>query len=126
MSVSSLTGVMDRFVENTEGETVSVGELLDALHTRSYGPLLLAPSFVALSPVGAIPGASIITGSLIILIAAQMFFTPHPWLPSRLLDIEFDRDRLEQGISRTRPYVKWLEAGIRRATSFSSRRRPTM
>ncbi|MFG0334832.1 MAG: exopolysaccharide biosynthesis protein [Maioricimonas sp. JB049] len=118
MAVSSLTGMLDQFVENTDGEKVSVGDLLEALHTRSYGPLLLAPSFVALSPIGGIPGASIITGSLIILIAVQMFVTPHPWLPSWLLSIDFGRDRLERVVKKMRPYVKWFEAGIKPRYEF--------
>ncbi len=112
MAETVMSDVLDHFVENTEGDKVSLGDLLRALDTRSFGPLLLVPALIALSPVGAVPGMSIVTGSLIILIAGQMFFTRHPWLPSRLLNFSFPRTRLEDAVKKIQPWVKWMERAL--------------
>ena len=118
MGVSSLSGLLDQFVENTDGDEVTLGDLLDALDSRSYGPMLLGPAFIALSPIGGIPGMSVITGTIIIVIAVQMFFTPHPWLPRRLLCITISRERLSNGVKKAQPWVKWFERGIRERYVF--------
>ena len=80
--VESLTGLLDQLIGQTDGDQVTLGDLLDAFDSRSYGPLLLVPAFIAASPIGGIPGMSIVTGTLIILIAGQMLITTRrPWLP---------------------------------------------
>jgi hypothetical protein len=110
----SLSGLLNHFVETTEEEDqVTIGELLDSLDGRSHGPMLLLPAILAISPLGMIPGMSIVTGSLIILIAAQMmFFSQRPWLPSRLADFQFSRERLKNGVDRIQPWVKKFEKAV--------------
>jgi hypothetical protein len=111
----SLTEVFDDLLENTkDGDKASLDDLLSAFGRRSYGPLLLIPSLLALGPTGAIPGMSIAMASLIILIAVQMLFKHgEPWLPERLLKISFPRESLQNGISRSRPYAQWVEKWIK-------------
>lgn len=108
-----LSELIDRLVEDTSGEKVSLGELLDALHTRSYGPLLLAPGLLAASPIGAIPGMSILTGSIILLISLQILVgRKRPWIPKRLLEFEFDRDRLTRTREKIGPWLEWAERPV--------------
>ena len=111
----SLSELLDHFVESTEGQDqVRIGDLLDSLSSRSHGPMLLFPAIIAISPIGMIPGMSVVTGTLIILIATQMmFFSSRPWIPKRLADFEFSRDKLVRGVDKTRPWVKRLETWIR-------------
>jgi hypothetical protein len=106
-----LSDVLDQVVENTRAEgQVSVADLLEALNTRSYGPVLLLPALLAVSPVGAIPGMAIVTGSLIILIAGQALLgQAHPWVPKKLLGFSFPQDKLEQTSKRMRPWIVWSE-----------------
>ena len=68
----SLTEVMDRLRSATDGSRMTVGDIFDAFGSRAYGPLIFVLGVVALSPVGSIPGASLVTGTLIMLLAAQM------------------------------------------------------
>lgn len=108
---NSLSGLLDHFVETTEGQTnVSISDLLDSLSSRSHGPMLLFPAIIAISPVGMIPGMSLVTGTLVILIAVQMmFFSSRPWIPKRLANFEFSREKLKNGVKKTQPWVKWFE-----------------
>ncbi|QDU77794.1 Exopolysaccharide synthesis, ExoD [Bremerella volcania] len=106
--------------ENTDGDNVTLEDTLDSLNSRSFGPLLLVPAIMAVSPIGAIPGMSIVTGCVLMLIAIQMIFSSgRPWLPQRLLDFSFSRETLTKGIDKTLPWAKWLEG-------FTSRRLQTI
>lgn len=112
----SLSGVLNKLIDGTDGGgQVSVRDLLAALDTRSYGPLLLMPAAIAVSPAGAIPGVAVVAGSLIVLIAVQgLFGMNHPWLPGKLLRFSFSRAKLKTAIDRMQPWIKWLERGVNR------------
>jgi len=118
--MTKLSDVVDNMVEGTSGDKVSVGDLLDSLRTRSYGPLLLLPGLVAASPIGTVPGMSVVTGSLIILTAGQLLFgRPHPWTPKRLRELTFDRSRVTGTRERIRPWLAWAERPVHaRFTTF--------
>jgi len=109
---------MDQLVDNTEGETITLDELFQSLDSRSYGPLLLVVGLIAISPIGGIPGMSLVTGSLIMILCLQMMMgRSHPWLPERLMSIEFPRERLERTVDSGRPWAKWLETALHRRLS---------
>lgn len=115
-STQPVTDVLDNMVENTDGEKVSLKDLLDALDSRSYGPLLLLVGVIATAPIiGGIPGMSILTGTLVIVLCGQMLFLrSHPWLPKKLLNFEFDREKLDNAVEKTKPWTKWAEKGVRK------------
>lgn len=109
-----LSDVFRRSVECTDGDEATLGELLGSFDGRSYGPLLFLPSLVAASPLGAIPGMSIVTGALIFLIAVQMLFLREcPWLPRRLRDVSLPRDKLERAVDRIVPWTDKIDKVLR-------------
>lgn len=111
---TKLSDLVDTLVEGTDGEKVSLGELLSTLDTRSYGPLLLLPGLIAASPMGMVPGMSLVTGSVILLTAVQLLAgLSHPWLPQRLLEMSFDRDKLTSTREKMRPWLAWAERPIK-------------
>jgi hypothetical protein len=63
-----LATVLEQIREATSGDSVSFGEFIDALGQRAYGPMMLVPAIIAVAPTGAIPGMSVVTGTLIFLI----------------------------------------------------------
>ncbi len=101
-SPETLSDLLDHFVEATEGQDkVAISDLLDSLSSRSHGPMLLLPAIIAISPIGMIPGMSIVTGTLIILIATQMmFFTNRPWIPNRIACFEFTRNNSKLALTK--------------------------
>ncbi|MGF1466691.1 MAG: exopolysaccharide biosynthesis protein [Sandaracinaceae bacterium] len=106
-----LTDILDRILRHSEGEDeVSLGELLGSLDTRAYGPFLVLPALLAVSPVGGIPGMSIVLGSLIVLIAGQALLgRSRPWLPERLTSFTFGRDRLAASADTVRPWLRRVD-----------------
>lgn len=107
-SADELPSVLEDAKSAVEGDKVTVGEIMDSVASRGFGPLLLLPALISISPVGAIPGMSIVTGSLIAVIAIQMLAAQdHPWIPQRLEDFEFSRDKYESGIDKMMPWAQW-------------------
>ncbi len=111
----SLTGLFDHVLANAEGDRVTFGEAVATFRQQAYGPLLLVPSIIALAPViGAIPGVSVLTATLIVLIAAQMLIArSRPWLPARLSNISLRRDKLEHALKTMRPYLDAMDRWTR-------------
>ena len=117
---SSLSGLLKHVVESTSDKSgVRMEDLFDSLDSRGHGPMLLLPAIIAISPIGMIPGASLVTGTLLVLIAGQMiFFSGRPWIPQRLANFEISHGRLKSGVDRTLPWVKWFEKILRRRLDF--------
>jgi hypothetical protein len=116
----SLSELLDHFVTSTEEqEEVKVDDLLQSLSSRSHGPMLLFPAILAISPLGMIPGMSVITGSLIILIGTQMlFFSSRPWIPQFIAHYSFSREKLTNTVSKSQTWVKWFEKIVHNRFEF--------
>jgi hypothetical protein len=93
---------------------ISVAELMDAIGQRSFGPLLLVPALIALSPVGAIPGLPAVTSAIIILLTLQILAGhKHFWLPQWLKDRTVDGAKLEKGLKAFMPVARFVDHFLR-------------
>ncbi|MCR9294732.1 MAG: exopolysaccharide biosynthesis protein [bacterium] len=93
---------------------VTVGKILDEIAHRGFGPLLLVPALMSISPVGAIPGMSVVSGSLIVILAVQMLLNfQHPWIPNKLESIQIPRKKLDSAVGRLRPWAKRISLWLR-------------
>lgn len=114
-----LTDVLDDMVEDAEGDQVSLEDLFKSLDTRGYGPLLLFPALVAISPLGTLPGMSLVTGTFILVVAIQLVFKrSHPWMPQRLLEISVSRKKLEKTRDRLDPWLQWAQRPLKQRLSY--------
>lgn len=114
--VNNLSSLLHSLETNTEGDTVTVRAMLNAVGRRSYGPILLLLGFLALSPLTIIPGATWLVAILTLLIAGQILIgRSYPWIPSRFLKIEFPRGALLQGIKLADPYVSQVDRFLKPA-----------
>lgn len=112
--VTNLRTLMRSLVLNTEGEDVSVREILKAIGRRSYGPVLLLLGFVAISPLTIVPGANWFVATLTLIFALQIVVGRHtPWLPSKLLDVRFKRKLLVQSAAAGEKYAHMLDALVK-------------
>ena len=92
----NVCGIIDRLTEvGDEQDKVSIGDIVESFGSRSYGPMLLVPALIGISPVGGIPGVPSFLALTLLLIAVQMVFgKDHLWLPGILKDRSVDGEKL--------------------------------
>ncbi|MEY4965025.1 MAG: putative exopolysaccharide synthesis protein [Pseudomonadota bacterium] len=101
---------------------VSVADLMDAIGERSFGPLLLVPSLIAVSPVGAIPGLPAITSVVIVLVAAAILLhADHVWIPGWLAGRSIDAGKMERGLQKFRPVARFIDHLLRPRMAWLTR-----
>ncbi|MFN3911813.1 exopolysaccharide biosynthesis protein [Hyphomonas sp.] len=112
--VTNLRTLLRSLVLNTEGEDVTVRELLRAVGRRAYGPVLLLLGFIAVSPLTIIPGANWFVGTVTLIFALQIVVGRRtPWLPKSALDFSFKRSLLVQGVGAGEKYAHMVDALVR-------------
>lgn len=98
-SDNNLTAVMEKIEPDQQSGKASVGDIMEALESRGFGPLLFAPALIAVLPTGGIPGVPTVCGVVISLLSVQMIFgREQPWLPGFIDNIEFDKEKLQKGV----------------------------
>ena len=101
-----LEHLIDDLLEATDSEDVTLGQVVDALATRGFGPMLMLPALLIVSPLGMIPGAPDLLAIFLILIASQMVLGMDcPWMPARLRKISIGHDRFVGALERIRPWL---------------------
>jgi hypothetical protein len=114
-----LSSLLQHLVDETDGKHVTLGELLETFGERSFGPLLLIPSIIAVAPTGAIPGMSIVTGTIIIMVAVQMLIgRNYVWLPNRVTSFEFERSTLKSAVAKAQPWTDRMDGLMGRRFAF--------
>lgn len=112
--VTNLRSLLRSLVLNTEGEEVTVRELINAVGRRAYGPVLLLLGFIAVSPLTIIPGTNWLVATIILIFSMQIVIGRRtPWLPKRALDFSFKRDLLVKGARGGEKYAHMLDALVR-------------
>jgi hypothetical protein len=111
---TKLVDIADNLCSASSEDRTSVDDLLNAFGQRGFGPLILVFALIALSPIGAIPGASIVTGSIIILVAGQLLLNRNsPWVPARLRRVSVESGRVVSAMERIRPYLEKADTFIK-------------
>jgi hypothetical protein len=112
---ASLSRLLAQFSEQIDGETeVHVDDIFGAFGSRAFGPLILIPAVLAITPLGAVPGVPSIVGLTIALIAGQHALgRTRPWMPKRIMNRSVAADKVRSGIDRGRPWARRIDALIR-------------
>lgn len=83
-NLEQLLDLIDKAADDLD--RVSLGMIVEAVGSRSFGPLLLMVGVTLASPLSGIPGMPTTMGMLVLLIAVQLLFgRQHFWLPRWLL-----------------------------------------
>ena len=111
---TSMTKLLNKLVDEQEGNKVSAGEIIARFEGRGFGPLLLIPSLITLLPTGAIPGVPSFCGITLFLIRVQAAMgRKSPWLPSSLTKRQIETDKLESAVEKAKPNVRHVEKLLR-------------
>lgn len=124
-SPETITGVLDAICESvncdpTEStEKVLMGDILDQVGRRAYGPLLLIVGLFSISPLSVVPGMTWFAAALTLVLAVQMLLgRPKPWLPKRALAMPIPRRALVSGIAKARPAAKAIDVLLKPRLAF--------
>lgn len=106
----SVNDILDRLADGSRGEEVSIGELTESLGHRSYGPFLIVPALIDISPIGAVPSLPTALAAIIILVSAQIVFgREHLWLPGFVTRRSVSSDRVRRSVDKVRPVARWTD-----------------
>lgn len=108
---SSLEDILEALLDSTEGQdTVETDDLLGAFGSRAFGPLMVAPAALIISPLGAIPALPALLSTVILLVSLQHIVGKRsPWLPRKLRDRAVKRERLERAVRASRPWARRID-----------------
>lgn len=109
----SVGDVLDRLKELGEraGQNkAKLGDALEALGHRAYGPFFIVLPLIEISPIGGIPGLPTTLALILALLAAQLLFGRKDlWLPGFLANRGLKGEKLVQVADKMRPVAKWLD-----------------
>ncbi|MGQ0526936.1 MAG: exopolysaccharide biosynthesis protein [Alphaproteobacteria bacterium] len=114
-----LADILNEMDKDAKDGKLNLGDMIERLNTRGFGPLLLATGFIAVLPTGAIPGVSTLVALLVILIAFQILIGwSSPWIPERLRAINFPQSYFEKGKDKLMPAAKAIDRLIQPRLQF--------
>lgn len=117
--VRNLRTLLQSLCSETDGDSVTVADLLNAVGRRSYGPVLLLLGFIAISPLTIIPGANVLVALVTLIFAIQMAVGRHyPWIPRKALEFSFPRKHLIAGVAVADKYVAQIDRFLKPRLTF--------
>jgi|GEM_PF-77717 len=113
--LTNLEQLLDQMATAARGrEEVSLGALVEAVGSRSFGPLLLLVGVVLASPLSGVPGMATTMAVLVMSIAVQLLFgRKHFWMPRWLLNRSVSRDRFIRALDWLHPPARWIDRWLR-------------
>ncbi len=91
-------------------DRVALDDVVEAFGRRSFGPLLLIPALIDISPVGSIPGLPTILAAIIILVAVQLAFgRKHLWLPGFIRRRSVASKTVRRAVEKAEKPAAWAD-----------------
>lgn len=111
-----LCGVLDQIADEAKDEDeVEFGIVFDAFGHRAFGPIILVPAVLLVTPLGAVPVLPSIVAVFIVLISAQHAFgKDQPWLPKRLLKMSVSGEKVVNSVEKAKPWAKRVDSIVER------------
>lgn len=115
--------VLNRLSEaGDDPERITIGEMLDVVGRRSYGPLLMLPGLIVFSPLSGIPLVPTTMGAMVLLVAGQLLLgRSHCWLPGWLMKHSAPRGKFDKALGFLRPVARITDRLTRRRLSYFAR-----
>lgn len=103
-------------------DKLTLGEVLDSVGRRTYGPLLLVIGLIAVSPLTALPGTTWFVAVLTLLVAGQMVLGMKGfWLPRKAREMGLPRDSVKAVVEKCRGAAKVVDALLKPRLTFLSK-----
>ncbi len=107
-SVTEVLGELDELASH--GDTVCVADVLDDFGGRSFGPFIMIPALLEITPVGGIPGVPTALALFIALIAIQLLMArDHVWMPEFVQQRAVGSKKLHKAVGKLRGLAGFLD-----------------
>lgn len=126
-NLSSLLDALQRKLDDDQsnggGDKIAIRDVLEAVGTRTYGPLLLIIGLVSISPATIIPGATWAFAVLTLLVALQLALHRRtPWMPRKALDMKVSERGMAKFIKASRSTAKAIDTLVKPRFAFLAER----
>jgi hypothetical protein len=119
----TVSGLLNHFVQGLEQPHFTVTELMEALHERSFGIILLLMALPNAFMIAAIPGLSYLFGTILIIVSLQMIQRrKEPWLPGFVRRQTFSKKGLKTLLKIVNPYLYRVEKHLKSRWVFLTSR----
>lgn len=107
----TLREIVERLTEAGDGKgEVTVENMLESVGQRSFGPMLLVPGLIVLSPISGIPGVPTLGAIAVLLVAGQMLMGRRSfWLPRFIRTRTVSRARMDKAARFLRPAAGYVD-----------------
>lgn len=107
----SVSDILDRIEELADKEDkVAVGDVIEALGGRGFGPLLVIVPLIDISPIGGIPGLPTAMALVIVVVAVQILLgRRHMWLPGFIRRRSVKSERAKKAVGKTRGVARFMD-----------------
>ncbi|EYD77647.1 Exopolysaccharide synthesis, ExoD [Rubellimicrobium mesophilum DSM 19309] len=102
-----LSQILEEIAADTSRTRVCIADIIQAMHGRAFGALLLIFAFPNAIP--AIPGTSSILGLPLLFLSAQMMLGKPVWLPKVVSLRSMSRDDFANLVERVNPWLEWAD-----------------
>jgi hypothetical protein len=91
-------------------DKVKISDAIEAMGERSFGPFLLLPAMIELSPIGGIPGVPTFLALIIAITAFQLLLgRNHLWLPGFLANRSRKSADIRKAADKLEGIAAWLD-----------------
>lgn len=95
-------------------DTLTIHDIREEVGERSFGPFLIIPAIIEISPIGGIPGVPTVIAVIISIFAIQILCgRKHLWLPQAVERRTVDGQKLSAGIAKIEPLSRWVDKAVR-------------
>ena len=107
-SMGDVLGELDELAANHD--EVRVADVLDDFGARSFGPFIMIPAVLEITPVGGIPGVPTVLALFIALIAVQLLIgRDHVWMPKFVQRRAVGSKKLHKAVGKLKGMANFLD-----------------
>lgn len=107
-SMGDVLGELDELAANHD--EVRVADVLDDFGARSFGPFIMIPAVLEITPVGGIPGVPTVLALFIALIAVQLLIgRDHVWMPQFVQRRAVGSKKLHKAVGKLKGMADFLD-----------------
>ena len=107
-SVEKVLGELDELAATHD--EVCIGDVLDDFGERSFGPFIMLPALMEISPIGGIPGVPSFLALIIAITALQLLLgKDHIWMPDFIQRRAVKGKTLHKAVRKMRGIAHWMD-----------------